>query len=218
MTQETSSAPASAILVVGGGISGITAALEAAEVGYEVYLVESQPSLGGRVAQLKYYFPKLCPPNCGLEINYRRIKDNAKIHVLTMATVASLTGGPGAYEAVIKIAPRYVNERCTCCGECAKASQTSIPSEFDFGMGTVKGAYLPQEMAFPARYVVSSRVIGTDDAQRIKDACPYDAVDLGMAEKTLTLPVGAVIWATGWEPYDARKIENLGFGRHANIV
>ena len=75
------------ILVVGGGISGLTATLEAAEVGYEVFLVESNPSLGGRVAQLKHYFPKLCPPTCGLEINFRRIKDNPRITFYTLAGV-----------------------------------------------------------------------------------------------------------------------------------
>ncbi|HFC98554.1 MAG TPA: FAD-dependent oxidoreductase, partial [Thermosulfurimonas dismutans] len=75
------------ILVVGGGISGITAAVEAAEMEYDVYLVEKEPTLGGRVAQLRYYFPKLCPPTCGLEMNYRRIKTNPRITVYTMATV-----------------------------------------------------------------------------------------------------------------------------------
>ncbi len=72
-------------MVVGGGISGLTTALEAAEVGYEVFLVEKNPYLGGRVAQLNQYFPKLCPPTCGLEINFRRIKDNPQIKVFTMA-------------------------------------------------------------------------------------------------------------------------------------
>ncbi|MCK4488602.1 MAG: FAD-dependent oxidoreductase, partial [Desulfobacterales bacterium] len=85
------------ILVVGGGISGLTATLEAAEVGYEVVLVEQNPSLGGRVAQLKHYFPKLCPPACGLEINFRRIKDNPGITFYTMAEVQSVSGGPGNY-------------------------------------------------------------------------------------------------------------------------
>ncbi|MGD8758440.1 MAG: FAD-dependent oxidoreductase, partial [Deltaproteobacteria bacterium] len=86
------------ILVVGGGISGLTAALEAAEVGYEVFLVEKNPSLGGRVAQLKHYFPKLCPPTCGLEINFRRIKENPKIHYFTLADVQSVSGSPGSYD------------------------------------------------------------------------------------------------------------------------
>jgi len=218
MTEETAAPASGSILVVGGGISGLTTALEAAEVGYEVFLVEKNPFLGGRVAQLNQYFPKLCPPTCGLEINFRRIKDNPKIKVLTLAEVEKVDGTPGNYDVTIKVNPRYVNENCTCCGDCAEAGQTEIDSEFDFGMKKIKGAYLPFEMAFPARFVISPDIIGTDDAQRCKDACKYDAVDLDMAVKTLNFNVGSIVWATGWEPYDATKIDNLGFGQYPNII
>lgn len=85
-------------------------------------------------------------------------------------------------------------------------------------MNTVKGAYLPHEMAFPARYVLSPQMIGTRDAERCRDACKYDAIDLEMAPKVVDLQVGSIVWATGWEPYDATKIDNLGFGRYENIV
>ena len=91
------------ILVIGGGISGITAAVEAAEAGCKVYLIEKTPWLGGRVAQMNRYFPKLCPPFCGLEINFRRIRQNPNITVYTLAEVESLTGEAGKYEAVIRI-------------------------------------------------------------------------------------------------------------------
>ena len=206
------------ILVVGGGISGLTTALEAAEVGYEVFLVEKNPYLGGRVSQLKQYFPKLCPPTCGLEINFRRIKDNPKIKVFTMAEVEKVDGAPGSYNVAIKLNPRYVNENCTCCGACAEACQTEISDEFNFGMNKSKAAYLPHNMAFPAKYVISPQIIGTDDAKRCVEACKYDAVDLDMKEKHININVGAVVWATGWEPYDATKIDNLGFGTYPNII
>jgi quinone-modifying oxidoreductase subunit QmoA len=216
---ENKAAPANgSILVVGGGISGLTTALEAAEVGYEVFLVEKNPYLGGRVAQLNQYFPKLCPPSCGLEINFRRIKDNPKIKVFTQAEVEKVDGTPGSYDVSIKLSPRYVNENCTCCGDCAEVCETEVSSEFNFGMNTTKGAYLPFEMAFPARYVIAPQIIGTDDAQRCKEACKYDAVDLDMQIETLNLKVGAIVWATGWEPYDAAKIDNLGFGQYPNII
>ncbi len=205
------------ILVVGGGISGLTATLEAAEVGYEVILVESNPSLGGRVAQLKHYFPKLCPPTCGLEINFRRIKDNPRITFYTLAEVQSISGGPGHYNVTIKISPRYVNEKCTCCGECADVCMAKLPDEFNFDMVTMKGAYLPHEMAFPMRYVISPKIIGTDDAKRAVEACKYDAIDLNMQPQTVNLNVGAIIWATGWKPYDATKIDNLGI-EYQNVV
>jgi quinone-modifying oxidoreductase subunit QmoA len=205
-------------MVVGGGISGLTTALEAAEVGYEVFLVEKNPYLGGRVAQLNQYFPKLCPPTCGLEINFKRIKDNPRIKVLTMAEVEKVEGGPGNYTIAVKVKPRYVNENCTGCGACTDACRTEIASEFDFGMKQIKGAYLPFAMAFPARYVIDPRIVGTEDGQRAKAACKYDAVDLEMQPKTLNLNVGAVVWATGWVPYDAKKMDNLGFGKHKNII
>jgi quinone-modifying oxidoreductase subunit QmoA len=218
MTDEKAAPASGSILVVGGGISGLTTAIEAAEVGYEVFLVEKNPYLGGRVAQLNQYFPKLCPPTCGLEINYRRIKDNPRIKVLTLAEVESVSGDPGNYEVAVKVNPRYVNENCTCCDACAEACQTEIDSDYDFGMKKIKGAYLPFEMAFPARYVLAPEIIGTSDASRAKEACQYDAIDLDMEAKTLNLNVGAVVWATGWQPYDAAKIDNLGFGQYPNII
>ena len=211
-------APASAsILVVGGGISGLTTTLEAAEAGQEVLLVEKNPYLGGRVIQLNQYFPKLCPPTCGLEINFRRIRDSKNIKVLTMTEVVKVEGAPGNYDVTLKISPRYVNENCTCCGACADVCESEIENEFNFGMDRSKAAYLPCEMAFPARYVVSPE-IGADDKKRVEEACKYKAVDFSMAEKTLTVKVKSVVWATGWKPYDATKIDNLGFGRHQNII
>jgi quinone-modifying oxidoreductase subunit QmoA len=218
MTDQNAAPVSGSILVVGGGISGLTTALEAAEAGYEVFLVEKNPYLGGRVSQLNQYFPKLCPPTCGLEINFRRIKDNPRLKVFTMAEVEKVDGQPGSYTVQVKVKPRYVNENCTCCGKCTEACQTEIPSDYDFGMKKVKAAYLPFTMAFPARYVIDPSIVKTEDGQRVKTACPYDAVDLEMAPKTLALNVGAVVWATGWTPYDARKMDNLGFGKHKNIV
>ena len=218
MTEDRGAPASESIMVVGGGISGLTTALEAAEVGYEVFLVEKNAYLGGRVSQLNQYFPKLCPPSCGLEINFRRIKDNPNIKVFTLAEVEKVTGTPGNYDVSIKLTPRYVNENCTCCGDCAAVCETEIESEFDFGMKRIKGAYQPFEMAFPARYVLSPRIIGTPDAQKCKEACRYDAVDLEMETRSVSLKVGALVWATGWEPYDASKIDNLGFGRYENVI
>jgi quinone-modifying oxidoreductase subunit QmoA len=113
--------------------------------------------------------------------------------------------------------PRYVNEKCTCCGECAEACSVKFPNEFDFEMGTIKGAYIWPGMAFPMRYVISPKIIGTEDAQKCLEACKYDAVELDMQPETLSLKVGAIIWATGWKPYDASKIDNLGF-EYENVI
>jgi quinone-modifying oxidoreductase subunit QmoA len=206
------------ILVVGGGFAGITAALAAAEVGHEVYIVETNPYLGGRVAQLNQYFPKLCPPSCGLEIQFQRIKNNPRVKFFTMADVVSVAGGPGAFDVKIKIRPRYVNTNCTMCGECEKAATTTVKSEFDFGICERKTAYSTHLFAFPQRYVVDAAACAPGEMDAIKAACPYGAVEPADAEKTLDLQVGAIVWATGWKPYDMEKLTNLGGGKLKNVV
>ncbi|MDE2090168.1 MAG: CoB--CoM heterodisulfide reductase iron-sulfur subunit A family protein, partial [Gammaproteobacteria bacterium] len=207
------------ILVVGGGISGMTAALEAAECGKQVILVEKNPSLGGRVSQLYKYFPKLCFPTCGMEINLRRIKANRNLRVMTLAEVTKVSGSPGDYTATLTLQPRYVNENCTACGECARAVEaTEFDDEYNYGLSKRKGAYLPFNMAYPQRYVLDPRIIGTPDAEKAKAACKYNAIDLDMKPQTLQLKVGAVIWATGWKPYDAAKIQPYGYDRYQNVI
>lgn len=206
------------IMVVGGGISGVTTAIEAAEVGYEVFLVEKNPYLGGRVSQLNQYFPKLCSPSCGLEINFRRIKDNPKIQVLTLAEVEKVEGTPGNYDVAVKINPRLVNDNCTACNECIDVCPVERNNEFNFNLDKTKAIYRPFEMSFPMRYVIDPSVCKGTGCGKCVEACKYDAIDLKMEAKTINLQVGAIVWATGWEPYDATKIENLGFGQYQNII
>jgi len=215
----TNSGPESqVILVVGGGIAGISAALEAAEAGCDVVLLEQDAMLGGRVSRFNRYFPKLCHPTCGLEINYQRIKKNPRLKVFTMSTVDGIEGGPGAFTVTVKTAPRYVTSACTACGDCANACEVEVENGFNYGLDKVKAAYLPHEHAFPMRYVVAPEVIGTPDADKIKAACKYDAVDLDDVEKTFELSVGAIIWATGWVPYDASKITAYAYDQCPDIV
>ena len=206
------------IVVVGGGISGMTAAIEAAECGKQVILVEKNPALGGRVSQLYKYFPKMCFPTCGIEINLRRIKANKNLRVLTMAEVTGITGEAGDYTVAVKLAPRFVTEDCTACGECGKAVEAEFADEFNYGLKQRKGAYLPFAMAYPQRYVIDPRVIGTADADKAKEACKYGAVDLDMQEENIEFKAGAVIWATGWKPYDANKIQPYGYDRYDNVI
>lgn len=206
------------ILVVGGGMSGITAALEAAEAGHNVVLVEKNPYLGGKVTQLYQYFPKLCPPNCGLEINFRRMKLNPKIRFFTMAEVTGISGQEGDYDVTVRLAPRYVNEKCTCCGKCAEVCESEIENPFNFGMDKIKAAYLPHEFAFPMRYVLDPSISGTEDGKKCKEACEYDAIDLEMKETTFDIKVGAIVWAAGWDPYDASRVEYYGFGEYKNVI
>jgi len=206
------------ILVVGGGISGMTAAVEAAEAGAQAVIVERNAYLGGRVASLNQYFPKLCPPQCGLEINFRRIKQNPKITVNTLSQIESISGEPGNYEVKVRINPRYVNDNCTACGKCAEVCETEIPNTVNYGMDKVKAAYLPHAMAFPFKYVLAPEIAGTDEAKKCAEVCPYSAIDLDMKPAEVTYKVGAVVWATGWDPYDAANVDYLGFGKIPNVL
>lgn len=206
------------ILVVGGGISGITTAVEAAEVGYEVTLVEKNPYLGGRVAQLNKYFPKLCPPSCGLEINFRRIKQNPRIRVYTLAEVESISGKEGDFDVVVKLNPRYVNENCTACNACVEVCPVERPNEFNFGMDKTKAIYLPYDFSFPLRYVVDDKFCKKPECTKCVDSCKYNAIELNMKIEKLSINVGSIVWATGWNPYDATKIDNLGFGKYQNVI
>ncbi|TAK85381.1 MAG: CoB--CoM heterodisulfide reductase iron-sulfur subunit A family protein [Betaproteobacteria bacterium] len=206
------------ILVVGGGVSGMTAALEAAECGKQVLLVEKSPTLGGRTALLYRYFPKLCHPTCGLEINLRRLKGNRNVRVMTMAEVVRVEGRRGDYSVTLRVAPRFVNENCTACGACAEAVGAEIPNPWNYNLNRMKAAYLPHAMAYPQRYVLDASIAGTPDAEKARTACKYGAIDLEMKEQTLTVSAGAVVWATGWKPYDAAKIQPYGYGRYANVI
>ncbi len=205
------------ILVVGGGISGISVAVEAAEVGYKVHLVERNAYLGGRVAQLNKYFPKLCPPYCGLEINFRRIRPNPDIDVLTMSEVVNVQGDPGNFTVTIKTNPRYVNSACTACGKCAEVCPAERVNGFNYGMNKTKAAYLPHTLAFPMKYAID-RSACASGCKACEEACKYGAVELGQQPATAELKVGTIVYATGWKPYDMGNLKLLGEGKMKNVI
>jgi quinone-modifying oxidoreductase subunit QmoA len=205
------------ILVIGGGISGVTTALEAAEVGYEVVLVEKNPSLGGRVSRFYQYFPKLCPPLCGLEINYRRLRPNPYIQTFTNSEIESITGNVGKYQVKIKTSPTYVNEKCVACDECTAVCPSERDNDHNYGLDKTKAIYLPHSMAYPTRYVVD-RDACEPSCDKCVSACKYGAIDLDMQPKTTEIEVSAVVYATGWKPYDMSKLENLGAGEIPNVI
>ena len=196
----------------------MTAAVEAAEVGYRVILVEQEAYLGGRVIQMNRYFPKMCPPTCGFEINVRRVRQNPRITVYTLATVEEITGKAGNFDAYIRIKPRYI----TGTPPIAKSTIEEMTSErlnnFNYGIDKTKSLYLPHDMAYPSDYVLDRDALSDADAEMLKKTCPSGAIDFDLTEEKIEVNVGAVIIATGWHPYDAAKLDTLGFGQYPNVI
>ena len=203
------------ILVVGGGFAGLTAAIEAAELGHDVYIVEKTPYLGGRVAQLNKYFPKLCPPSCGLEIQFQRIRKNPRIKFFTMAEVTGLSGTKGDYTVTVKVKPRRVVAHNVDLTLLASSLEGTVDNEFDFGLSRRKAVYKSMPFAYPNRFVFDPAALSLADTARVaanKYLLPEEP------EKELTLNVGAIVVATGWKPYDVTRLTNLGAGSVKNCI
>ena len=203
---------AKSLLVIGAGIAGISAALEAAEAGAEVVVVEREPYIGGRVVRSHNYFPKMCPPTCGMEINIRRVERNPRIRILNNASVTKAEQKDVGWSVDITSGPAWVNAKCTACGDCDAACTTEVSDPYNLGMSTVKAIRLPHLNAWPKRYVLDRTAVGDDEAKKIADACTYGAIDLDATETTETVEVGAVVIATGWKPYPIENLEDLGGG------
>jgi quinone-modifying oxidoreductase subunit QmoA len=214
----TENSISSDLLVVGGGIAGITAAIEAAETGLNVVLIEKNPYIGGKVAQFNQYFPKLCPPSCGLEINIRRLRTNPLVKLFTLAQVKSVTEQSGSYKATLKLKPRYVNNQCTVCGDCVKVCPEKRKNEFNYLMDETTSVYIPYENAYPQKYVIDMNTCKGTSCNKCVEACKYKAIDLNEKEKEIVIETKSVIWATGWEPYDANKLDILGFGKYPDVI
>ncbi len=204
------------ILVIGGGFSGITSALEAAEMGHEVYLVEKNPFLGGRVMQLFKYFPKLCPPSCGLEIQFQRLKKaKDKVKIFTLAEVVSVTGTKGAYKVKVRLKPRYVLSNGSNLKNVAAGLTSEVENPFEFGLATRKPLYMDVPFAFPHRYVLDKDAATPED---LKKLAGDGYINLEEAAKEIELDVGSIIVATGWKPYDLKKLTNLGGGKIKDAI
>jgi len=206
------------LLVVGAGIAGVTAALEAAEAGAEVVLVEKETYIGGRVLRNHQYFPKMCPPSCGMEINVRRLERNPRVRVLTSTQVTAAERTGAGWSVTLTTAPAYVNDRCTACGDCVKMCTTQVPDPFNLDMKQVPAIRLPHLNAWPKRFVFDRGAVGDEEAKAIAEACQYGAVDLDARETTETLEVGAAVVATGWQPYPIERLADLGGGVCEDVI
>lgn len=204
-----------AILVVGGGFAGLTAAIEAAELGHDVYIVEKSPWLGGRVAQLNKYFPKLCPPSCGLEIQFQRIRKNPRVKFFTQAEVVGFSGVKGDYNVRVRINPRHTAPHNVEFSLLASSLQGEVENDFDFGLSTRKALYKAMPFAFPNRYVLDTEALSKADAARVAGD---KFLNVDEQPREVDFSVGAVVIATGWKPYDVTRLTNLGAGTVKNCV
>ena len=206
------------VLIIGGGISGITAAVEAAETGCMVYLVEKLPYLGGQVARMNEYFPKLCPPYCGLEINFKRIRNSRRIEVITSTTVEKISGSAGKFTISLSCEPEYVTSDCTACGDCSDVCPVVTENPFNYGMNNHKAIDLPHELSFPGRYYLDDTVCRKDQCNECVSACNYNAINLSAEPATREIEVGSVLFCTGWNPYDPEKLPEYSWGRSKDIL
>ena len=206
------------ILVIGGGVAGMTAAVEAAEVGCSVVLIEKEAFLGGRVIRSHKYFPKMCPPACGFEINIRRIQRNPRITVHTLATVEEITGTAGDFRARIRKRPRYVTGNHSLDDTITDQLSSKRSDDFNMNIGTTKALYYPHDAAWPPLHVLDREALTDEDMLTLTELAPPGAIDMGMSEEDFAIDVRSVIVATGWRPYDAANLENLAFGQCPNVI
>jgi quinone-modifying oxidoreductase subunit QmoA len=204
-------------LVVGAGIAGISAALETAECGKEVILVESAPTVGGRVVLNHHYFPKMCPPTCGMEINTRRLERNPHVRVLTGTRVSAADRSNGGWRVTLLRSPSYVNDRCTACGDCREVCPGRVSDPLNQDMCQVPAIRLPHPSAWPQRFTLD-RAACPDGCQKCVEACTYDAIDLQAKEVEEQIEVASVVIATGWRPYPLDKLPELGGGRLPDVI
>jgi len=207
-----------AILVVGGGISGITTAVELAEAGKEVILIEKQAYLGGNVVKMNNYFPKLCPPSCGLEINFRRIRQNPRIKYYTSSIILEISGEKGNFSVRIKTKAQFVKNNCTACGECVEVCPEVRPDEFNYNLSNTKAVYLPHEMAFPMKYSIDNEYCKKESCFICIDVCKYNAIDFSIQDEEKLLEVQSVVFATGWNNFDASKLDNFNYLSSEDIL
>ena len=205
------------VLIVGGGIAGIHAALELAKAGIKVYLVEKEPSIGGKMALLNVVFPTNDCSICVLAPKMSEVSSNDNIELFTYSEVVSVDGHVGNFRVKIKKKPRYIDEeKCKgCIDDCAGVCPVEVPNEYDFTVGSRKAIYIPIPQSVPAIAVIDPE--SCTGCLFCEEGCNADAIDFDQKEEEFEITVGAIIVATGYEPFDARKKPEYGYGEFKNV-
>jgi len=207
-------------LIIGAGIAGITAALNLANTGYDVYLVDKESSVGGRMTQLDKTFPTLDCSLCILTPLMAEVAANERVRLLTLSEVRRVEGVAGSFDVTIGVRPRYVDLRkCIGCGACSRICPVEAPNDFDEGLSTRKAIYQSFPQAVPRAPVIDPTVclhFKDRSCDLCSGKCPTKAIDFDQKEAEVKAEVGVVIVATGFGLY--RDLYEYGLTRSRNVI
>jgi heterodisulfide reductase subunit A len=205
------------VLVIGGGIAGITAALTLAKMGVPVVVVERSPTIGGKMAMLHETFPTLDCAQCILTPLMAEVARHPLVRIYTLAEVESVEGYVGNFKVRIRVGPRGVKVgTCTLCSFCERVCPVEVPSEFNRGLSRRKAIYIPFAQAVPSAYVVDFE--HCTKCGRCVKVCPAKAIDLEQQSEVVEEVVGAIVVATGYELYPAEKIPEYSYGAANDVI
>ena len=220
--QQATNHKTGAVLVVGGGIGGIQAALDLAESGYYVYLVEQSPAIGGVMAQLDKTFPTNDCSICILSPKLVECGRNLNIEIITYADILEVNGKPGNFKVRVNQRARYVNESlCNGCGICQTKCPWETDSEFDQGLGKRKAIYIPYAQAIPNVPVIDKELcvyFEKGKCRACEKFCSVKAVDFSQTDQIIELQVGSIILCPGFNKFEAGLVPQYGYGRYPNVI
>jgi heterodisulfide reductase subunit A len=209
-------------LVIGGGIAGIQAALDMANTGYEVVLVERSPSIGGHMIQLSETFPTLDCSQCILTPKMVEVSKHPKIKLLTYSEVQDVSGYVGNFKVKILKKPTYVDpEKCTLCDECVKVCPVVTSNEFDLGLTGRRAIYIPFPQAIPATFTLDIKNcpgLLPIACGKCADVCDPEAIDYDMKPEIIEEEVGAIVVATGFDLYEKENLSEYGYGKYPDVL
>jgi len=219
---DTMASPSGKVIVVGGGIGGIQSALDLADTGFYVYLLEKSPTLGGTMARLDKTFPTNDCSTCMFSPKLGQVAGHANIEIITNCQLLDLDGEPGNFTARVEIQPRYIDaEKCIACGQCAVKCPKKVPDPFNGELAFRKAAFLTFPQAVPLKYALDADhclYLTKKKCGVCKKICPTQAVDYDQQPERATLTAGAVVISTGFTPALTANEGEFGYGRYANVV